>query len=280
MKNLLSAIIIIVSTYQCYAQEFKCSIILNGAKNAPITTRNRWKVAIDDSLNYRIIETEAMFKRVYPCHSDFIPVEIPLFLFDSQKQYAGESHIFACLDKQLKIRFVFPLGTADIGLPNSDYSGYFIYTTRPSSSDQHWWNTGLIDTTGKVILEPKYDRVMVDSVGNVMGMISEYNDGINKDKLRYLSINDPVDASFVISIPDDNRISFLIYAIEMGEEVDFDSQVQELFCRGVMALRSFRFNESMLFFKKVRQIKDNGRLGRIANNNIKSIRLFMKSANL
>ena len=102
------------------------------------------KTMVKDSV---ITISEPLFDYIVE-NDDQILVQMSIQLHDGNNKYAGENLIWACMSTDLKIRFVFPLGT-EYASYDSD-SRLFYYTTWLSES-RYWYNSGVIDYDGNVI---------------------------------------------------------------------------------------------------------------------------------
>lgn len=112
-------------------------------------------VSLLDASGTIIRKTTPIFNIVSPFEqTDFIPVRLEITRINPKtNEFEGESGIWICLDKELKIKFVFPLETTAVRRPLANQNSGFIFTTSGSPAMEGFvsTNNGVIDTSGEVM---------------------------------------------------------------------------------------------------------------------------------
>jgi len=141
----------------CSGQEF--SFAFGEIHNEDLVFRNK-KISLTtvNSENSTILHSEPIFEDVrFEKGCNFAAGSIPVNSIDTTNHHYVHSHIWLCVDKGLKLVFVFPLNTRDVQIDTS--LCLFQFTDRISGNG-HWYWRGAIDFAGNVVLEPHFSVIM------------------------------------------------------------------------------------------------------------------------
>lgn len=228
------------------------------------------KKMVNDSV---AIVSEPLFDYVVES-GDMILVQMSIRLLDGGNNYLDENLIWACLSNDLKIRFLFPLGT-EAAYYDSE-SRTFYYSTSLSGS-RYWYNSGVIDYDGHVIYPAngfnKHASVNGDTI-----VIREWLDRFKSNKndyeklrLTFLSKKKPsLQKEITISVPD--AYSWWIDPCVFKDKADDITEDERLFCSAVYSLvEGVEKKQVVSLFKELQNSSDSV-LSQFARDSIKGIK--------
>lgn len=151
-----------------------------------------------------LLRTEPVFDKVYFGNSSILG-KISFAIRDIQHVFL-ENCIWVCMDKDFRLKFIFPIGTEDVGF--CDDGSYYNYTTHISTSGDYWYNVGVVDDAGEVVLPAMKRNELSFSAGVFYSY--EWDDGKMADEaIPSLQVTvcdtktEKVPLSVIIAIPCD-----------------------------------------------------------------------------
>lgn len=118
-----------------------------------------------DSTGTEVARTDAIFSRILPYRDDEVVVRIPISAVDKEtgKSYDA-SNIVAVLGPSMEVKFVFPLGTMDVGMM---YCGDgYVYLPSPLTMTSGMpYTRGVVNKHGKVVFETAKRSLLASLMG-------------------------------------------------------------------------------------------------------------------